>query len=363
MNKTPRVLHIIDHMGLGGAQRVLEGLISHSKNEGWFFYSLKKCPQTHNNLFYRNSYWKYDFFSLFELKNLIQNNDIRILHCYLKKAFIFGYLLKILCFPDIILIFHEHGKIEGYLNIWFHNFVWKRVDLFIAVSEATRGRMMKNTNIPENRIKILFNYVNLDRFNPINIKKFDRVSEKKRFEIENADFVVGFTGRIVKGKGWRELLLAFQSLKSKNIQLLIAGTGPEKHHLLDSVRKMNLKPQVKYIGYVDDILQFYCCIDAFIMPSHWEGLPMAALEAQACGIPVLASNVEGLNEIIKDMETGILFEKGSFQDIVENIELIFNDEKLKDRIIAKGIQNAEKFSIIEYLKNLRNLYYELCKNC
>jgi len=87
---------------------------------------------------------------------------------------------------------------------------------------------------------------------------------------------------------------------------------------------------------------------------------MAGLEAQACGIPVLASNVEGLNEIIQDMETGILFEKGNFQKIAEKIELLVGNEVLKKRLINNSIANAQNYSLNEYIKNLKKIYSELC---
>lgn len=347
-------------MGLGGAQRVLEGLISHSKNEEWFFYSLKKCSSTHNSLLYRDSNCKYDILSLFELKNIIREKNITILHCHLKKAFLIGYLLKILYYPNIHLIIHEHGKIEDNKYIKFLNFTWNKVDLFIAVSTATQKRLVKYTKIPERNIKIIYNYVDLDYFSPNKLSHLNRKKERTQFGVGLSDHVMGFAARIVESKGWRELLLAVHKLKNKNIKLLIAGTGPDIDKLHHMIQDLKLENNVKYIGFIDDIRRFYSCIDFFIMPSHWEGLPMAGLEAQACGIPVLASNVEGLNEIIQDMEIGILFEKGNFQKIAEKIELLVGNEDLKKRLINNSIANAQNYSLNEYIKNLKKMYSELC---
>ena len=359
MSNGPRVLHIIDHMGLGGAQRVLEGLISHSKNEEWFFYSLRKCPKISESLSCGNSNSKYDFLSFFEVKRLIKEKNINILHCHLKKSFLIGYLLKRFFFPNIVLIFHEHGKIEDNKYIKFLHFGKKHVDLFIAVSDATQKRLIHYVKIPERQVKTIFNFVDLDRFNPETINKFDRKFERKRFGVNNTDFVLGFAARIVRSKGWHELLCAFTKLQKKNIKLLIAGTGPEKKELLRKIDELHLVNQIKYVGFVDNITRFYCCIDLFVVPSHGEPFGMTVLETQASGIPVLACNVAFLNELIQNMENGILFKKGDAQDLAEKIEFIINHNKLTLDLITSGLNNVKKYSLDEYIKKMNRLYSSL----
>jgi len=360
MVKSVRILHIIDHMRLGGAQQIVQGLIE-SNNEDFLFYSLRNYSLNrfqHKSLYYRESNNKYDLLSIFELKKIIEKNNIGILHCHLKKAFIIGYLLKIFFFGDIILIFHVHSKIERNIFSTFLLVIQNKVDLFIAVSVGTQKGLIKHSAIPEKKIKILYNFVNLEHFNPQNMSKFSKELERTRYGIDHADYVIGFAARIVEVKGWQELLMAFHVLKSENTKLLIAGTGKDEKKLLAMVGKLKLENKVKYIGFIDNMLRFYCCIDYFVMPSHREGLPMAGLEAQACGIPVLASNVEGLNEIIQDMETGILFEKGNVQEIAEKIDFLIEHEDLKRKIIKNSLENAQNYSLTDYVKKIKRIYSE-----
>jgi len=361
MVKRVQVLHIIDHMGPGGAQRIIQDLIENTHNEEFLFYSLKNCSFFHNpnnSLKYRDSKFKYDILSIFELRTYIKESNIKILHCHLKKAFFIGYLLKLFFFHDIILIFHVHSKTEGNIFSTFLHVIQDKVDLFIAVSAGTQKGLIKHSAIPEKKIKILYNFVNLEHFNPQNMSKFSKELERTRHGIDHADYVIGFAARIVEVKGWQELLMAFHVLKSENTKLLIAGTGKDEKKLLAMVGKLKLENNVKYIGFIDDMLRFYCCIDYFVMPSHREGLPMAGLEAQACGIPVLASNVEGLNEIIQDMETGILFEKGNVQEIAEKIDFLIEHEDLKRKIIKNSLENAQNYSLTDYVKKLKRIYSE-----
>ena len=177
---------------------------------------------------------------------------------------------------------------------------------------------------------------------------FNRVSP-------NNDFVLGFAARIIERKGWLDLLLAFRSLQKENIKLLIVGDGAESKKLQSTIEKLNLNNQVQYLGFIDDILDFYACLDCFVIPSHWEPMGLTEIEAQACGIPVIASNTEGLNEIIRDKETGLLFEPKNVKDLEENILRMKNDTDLRGKLI--------KNSLLE-VKNIREriiwMNYSLC---
>ncbi len=359
-----KILHIIDHMGLGGAQTLVKGIVEQSNlnNRSCCYVLRKKC--THNldaDFVFMNTESKYNLSSIFALKEIIATHDIRILHCHLPKAFLIGFLLKTLYFKEIKLIFHEHGSIflRGTIYRRFLNFTQNKVDLFIAISEATQKKLVQNAKIQEKKIQVIPNFVDTRQFNVQNLNAFNKEDEKRRFGIESTDYVVGFAARIVENKGWQELLFAISRLKNKNIRLLIAGTGPDEGRLLHMINDLHLDDYVEYIGFVDDIVRFYSCIDFFIIPSHREPFGLTALEAQACGIPVLASNVEGLNEVVEDKKTGLLFEQGNARDIAEKICFLIENTDLKVNLIRKGLDNAHNHSLQKYINKLEKMYMEI----
>lgn len=355
-----KVLHIIDHMELGGAQNVVKGIIENDSKCEHLLYVLRKPVSDSKSTytFYRDSHNKYDVYALFELKNVIQEHKIQILHCHLQKSFLVGYAAKKLFFKDIFLIFHEHGKIfrDGFVYSNLLNAAKTEVNTYIAISDATAKKLQETAKIYKEKIYTIINYVDCNHFNVDQIIKYDRAIQRKKLGIDSTDFVIGFAARTVERKGWKDLLLAVNRLKHTNIKAVIAGSGPDENKLQHLISQYNLEEHVRYIGFIEDILMLYSSIDSFIIPSHWEPLGITALEAQSCGVPVLASNVEGLNEIVRDMETGILFEAKDYEQIAEKILLLAEDDQLRNELIQNGLENAFNHSLDKYLVELNIVY-------
>ena len=140
------------------------------------------------------------------------------------------------------------------------------------------------------------------------------------------------------------------------------GEGAESKKLQFTIEKLNLNNHVQYLGFIDDILDFYACLDCFVIPSHWEPMGLTEIEAQACGIPVIASNTKGLNEIIRDKETGLLFEPRNVKDLEEKILLMYNDKDLRKKLIKNSLVEVRKYSREYYMDELFSVYNELLSN-
>jgi L-malate glycosyltransferase len=355
-------------MGLGGAQTLVAGIIEGCEaSDDIYCYVLRRNDLRLINL--RNTICRnsnsclYDTLSIPELKRLISQKNIQILHCHLLESFFLGYLLKKLYFKHIKLIYHEHGRIFSNRTTYklFLKLTYENTDLSIAVSKATRRKIIEYTQREEEKIKVIYNFVDLDKFNTENCNVNSNKLNHK-FNIKSDDFVFGFAARIIKRKGWLDLLLAFKSIEDKNVKLLIVGDGVESQKLQSTIEKLNLNDKVYYLGYVDDILDFYSCLDCFVIPSHWEPMGLTEIEAQACGIPVIASNTEGLNEIVLDKETGLLFEPKNVKDLEEKIKLMKNDTDLRNKLITNGLLNVRRYSRERYLNELYAVYNELLSN-
>ena len=353
------VMLVIDHLGFGGAQTMIRGILGKESDSDVFCYVLKKSDDTiefnNENVVFRDSKNKFDFNSLFELKNIIENKKIGVLHCHLLKSFIIGYLLKRIYFRNIKLIFHEHGKI--FKNKWLYNLflrcVKKRVDLFIAVSEATKKELIKNADINLKKIDVLYNFSDLD---PSNARKCDKQEEREKIGLRRDDFVIGFVGRLSKVKACEYLIKSIPYITIPNFKVLIAGDGAERKKLEKIAENLNIKGKTIFLGYVEEISNFYGIIDVLVVPSKFESFGISVIEAQACGVPVIVSNVGALNELIKNEENGLLFEFANEKDLAEKIELMEKDKDLKKRLIKNGLYSVKKYSLDNYLKNLNLIY-------
>lgn len=362
-----RALHLIDSLSMGGAQTFIKGILEHNfGNDNIYLYALRESKIMlkikHCNVITHAGTARYSFKPLLNMKILIEKDSIDIIHCHLFRSQLFGWLLKKLYFPDIILIYHEHGKIfnNSILYKLFIKCTKSKVDLYIAVSKATKRHLINYANAPEEKIRILYNFVNFKRFDKSNVK-WNTSDEREKLGFCRNDFVVGFAGRLVKRKGWRTFIDAAALIlkEQTNVTFLIAGDGDDKNKMLDLINKKKLSNKVKYLGYVADMVWFYSLLDCFIIPSYWEPMGLTEIEAQAMGVPVISSDVEALNEIMRHGENGLLFTSKDGTGLAAIFLKLITDQELKKSLVLGGYETVKVFSLEDYNEKLSGIYKEL----
>ena len=207
-----------------------------------------------------------------------------------------------------------------------------------------------NENLTKKDVKVIaqgsINGVDTEFFK--NTKTLDEKELiRDKFKIDKKDFVITFVGRIVKDKGINELIEAFVDLSKKynNLKLLLVGDYEEHLNPIKNENKILIDSldSIITVGFQNDIRDFLSITDLFVLPSYREGLPNSLIEAGSFGIPLLATNINGCNEIIDDGITGILVEKKSAKKLEEAIDKLLEDKelynsiklKVRDRIIEK----------------------------
>lgn len=181
--------------------------------------------------------------------------------------------------------------------------------------------------------------------------------------IHKEDFLIVFVGRITADKGIYELLSAMHALNTKKedrIKALFIGSiyREEEAKLRGSIKKLGISENIIFAGVKDDVKPFYCAGDLFVLPSHDEGLPLTLLEAMACGLPVVASEVGGIPFVIENFKDGILVKPRDKGDLSKKIRwCVENPEKSK-----KIGENASKKARERYsLQRMTDEYLEIFK--
>ncbi len=223
-----------------------------------------------------------------------------------------------------------------------------------------------NKNLTKRDIKVIgngsINGVDTEFFKDIYTKdEKDRLREE--LNIRESDFVLLFIGRIVKDKGIDELIKAFNILnkKYKNIKLLIVGDFEADLNPIDNIELLNSNRDIIRIDFQKDIRPYLSISSLFVLPSYREGLPNSLLEAGSFGVPLLATNINGCNEIIVDRENGILVSKKSVNSLINGIETLIKDKKLYQKL-KSNIRNSiikrynQKFFLSKLKDELENLY-------
>jgi len=351
-----RILYLIDNFSLGGAQTIVKGLMENGEENGAEdsqIYALalrQKQPDLiidHPNAKIFPSSSKYSFKVLGFLKKFIIEKKIEILHCQLPRSIVIGYLLK-RAFPGIKYIIHEQGDVfESRAYAMLLRIMWKKADLILTCSEASAKVLTRRSHVDAQEIKVLYNFVDLKRFSP---PEYPTFHGKK----------IAFAGRIEKRKGWREFIQAAYYFRNrKELSFHMAGTGTEIKKLDRSIRD-NKEANIKYPGFIADMKAFYQEMDLLVIPSHFEPMGMVAVEAMACGIPVLAADVPGLNEIVKHKVNGWIFTSRSASKLSLAIaEILDTAPEELNTIVEHGLKHAHKFSLRDFSIRLQEYYASL----
>ena len=357
-------LHIIDHFSLGGAQRIIEGIVR-SMPEANLLPLHKKGGDDHQIVIPDEDYLikpdknlALQLLKLMQVPRLIRENNIQIVHCHLQYSWLFGFWISI-SLPARHrpkLIFHEHDSIN--LTRWYYPLFVKlisRAGSLIAVSAFIQSHMIA-CGVPAEKVLLLRNYVDLQRFSP------GRRIESKRFGLNeqqvDCNSLIGFAGRLVEYKGWRLILKAADKLRGINTLFLFAGDGPDKPKLINEINHFGLQEKVFLLGYIDHMVDFYRMIAILVITSEKEAFGLVQMEAQACGVPVVVFDSQAAQEIQGDHST-IIVPNGDVEQLAGKIQELLDDKILYERMVERGLANARKYDLKSYIEQLNQIYMSL----
>jgi len=365
-----RVLHVIDSLGLGGAQVILKDYFESRTMLGAdHIYGLRTVEGAieirHPGAGVNASPSRLSMAPLRKLRDIVCQRQIDILHCHLFRAQVFGFLVKALYFPRIVLIFHEHGRVVGREgepwseSVAFRVFlrtVWRRVDRFVCISEHTRACLLRIIPGADRRAIVVSNPIRLPRDRQSNEQVAALRSE---LGVPAGSFCVGFAARLVERKGWRAFLQAIQMLVSRlPVFFLLAGDGEDRQRAESTVSALGLADRGRVMGHVMQMDRYYPALDCFVMPSLWEPHGLAHLEAQSHGIPVVVSDVPGLNETVHAELDALLFEAGNPSSLAGQVLRIATDAPLRSRLGQAGFANVAGRTMDSFASRLEQIYYD-----
>lgn len=195
--------------------------------------------------------------------------------------------------------------------------------------------------------------VNLSRFENV---KIDKTAKKREIGVPEEAFLLLSVGELNKNKNHQAIIKTLSKLNNPNIHYAIAGDGKEKENLLKLAKKLSVEGQLHLLGYRNDATELYYSADVFCFPSFREGLGLAAVEAMACGTPVIAADNRGTRSFVKHLENGFLCMNDSIEGYVDAIKCLLDDAELKIQISKNAHETVKKFSIENVLLNIKEIY-------
>ena len=205
--------------------------------------------------------------------------------------------------------------------------------------------MINWLNVPKNdkRFVIIENGVSLCNFKKISTKEHSK------------DNHIIMISRFAKMKDQETLIRAMQYLES-NADLVLVGDGPTRKHCEDIAKGMNLSHKIHFLGERTDIVELLNNSTIGVQSSKWEGFGLTAVEIMAAHIPVIATNVDGLRQVVEN--AGLLFEVGDAKDLAKIIDTLLQNHVLYDNVALKCYERAQLYDI----KNTVNSYQEIYKS-
>jgi len=301
---------------------------------------------------------------------------LRVLRCYqmvhtfLKKGAFdlvhtHGYFADIVGIPaakqlNIPTLSTCHGFISNNLKYKFYN-LCDRIALrfstrVIAVSQGIKMNLV-NHGVCASQITVIQNAVQ-DAGDPDTFRR-NRQTMRERLGIREEEFLVGYVGRLSEEKGIRHLMKACAMLQDEGVPVkaVIIGEGPQLSELQSLADSNNLKDAVLFAGFQNNIAAWLPALDVFVLPSLTEGTPLSLLEAMSSGIPVVASSVGGVPQVVQTGQNGILVPPGMPSEIHGAVRRLYENGAFRNKLIREARTTVrEKYSIKDWVNKVEQEY-------
>lgn len=370
-----RVLHVIDHLGSGGAQETVVNLAKYHRRD--LFAPEVLCFHG------RGYYWErlrdlgIPCYSLAphcrpklvlpslcsRLLAWLQQRHYTIVHGHLMGANIFGTLAATLARVPVRVNHDRSNDPKRYRNL-----VLRLLDalgnhlatVVVAGSHSIKEFLVQKEGLSPAKVRVMYNGVDLERFSP---PPGGRTREQCReaLGLPRDAVVVGGVGRLNPQKDFPLFLKvgARAVARDPRVLLVIAGEGRERHRLEALARRLGLQDRLRFLGFVEDMPALYHSLDLLVFPTRYEGTCLTILEALAMGVPLVSSRVDGPGEILQEGVTALLAPPGDLEAFWTKVEALLTDPGLGRRLARAGQELVrEQFSFRTVAARLEELYLE-----
>lgn len=278
-----------------------------------------------------------DVIALAKLTGILRKNAFDAVHSVTPKAGLLAMLAAF--FAGIKVRVHIFTGQIWYTKHGLGRFIFKSIDKFISAlatnilvdSQSQRDFIINESVINPYKSTVLaegsISGVDTERFN---ISKEDNIKQRAILSIPDNAFIFLFIGRMKRDKGIKELLSAFSYVHKRHNNVHLVLVGPDEEGILADVSKKLGESYVNYrhIGYTDQPEKLFSMADVFCLPSYREGFGTVIIEAAACGVPTIGSDIYGIQDAIVDGTTGFLVQAGDINAFAGKMELFWSDREM-----------------------------------
>jgi L-malate glycosyltransferase len=352
----PRTLQLVHRLEFGGAELLAERfanrfgggervVVACLDGEGPLAERLRALGMTVVDLARRPG--AIDFACVRRLRSLVAAEKIELVHAHQTTPFFYALLARGLFRSRPRILFTEHGRFfpdrGSRKRALLQRLLLGRNDLVVAVGESVKQAVVKYEGVPANRVHVVYNGIPVTAHDGIDL---DRAAVRKELGVPEQAFVVIQVARLDETKNHRMALEAFRLFAAgyPPALLILVGDGPERERLERAAAEFHLNAKVKFLGSRSDVRRLLSAADVAILTSLSEGIPLSLIEAMAGGLPIVATSVGGVPEVVEHGETGLLVPSENPSALSEALRSLANDSELRTRLGDAGRRRAhEKF--------------------
>jgi len=369
-----KIVFYTDTPQIGGAEKIIQ-LINKFINREQFETILvcsnypelnkwcNKIEKEGTKIYRLNVKGKHDPRHFTQLKTILKNEKTDILHIHVwnpascRYAYFAGHSLKI----PIITTEHDPFKLSYFKNL-FKKLIIKKVDKIIVVSEKNKNLLENLYPEQKEKIQLIHNGIDLD-FWKSQLLRFtieDRKEIKEKLFLAKEDtLIVLSVAELHERKGQDILINTIPRITEKfpNVKFVFVSKGPRKDDYIDLVKYFKVEKHAIFIGQQNKIPQIMACSDIFVLPSRREAFGLVNIEAMATMLPVIASKVGGVPEIIDDQKSGFLVESENVNEFENALFKLIENETLRKEMGTNGYKIVKsKFTAKIMTENYENIY-------
>lgn len=306
---------------------------------------------------------------LIRLTRFIRSNQVDVIHANHELDKLFGAIAGKLTRTPVVTTFHEtiaketllrqQGRFGFAVRSFLHRHFFAKG---LAVSRAVADSASERYGIHPGDIEVVYSGVDNARFEPRpESSSLERL--RAELELEGSHPVLLTVGRLYPTKGHRFLIPMVQQLKNRwpNIRLLIAGDGELLPEIQKQVDDAGLSESITLLGSRSDIPDLHRISDVFVFPSYSEGLGLVLIEAMASGLPVVASNVPPMDEVVDDGVTGKLVAAKDPEALAKGVEQVLSDTDI-NRFGTAGRRRVEaRFNSRNTARQMKDIYLSVSR--
>ena len=226
-------------------------------------------------------------------------------------------------------------------------------DGLTAVSDYLRAETVRDFSVPESRIEVIPNFIDTDKWRP------DREPCHRSKLAPGGEKIVMHISNFRSVKRVEDVVETFAGIQKKTpARLVLVGDGPDRPRALDRAAALGVQDKVLFLGKHSSVDELLSCADLFLLPSETESFGLAALEAMACGAPVIATRAGGLPEVIDHGRTGYLFDVGAVEEMADAGARLLTDEAAHAKMAAAARAAAQERFSADTVVPLYESYYE-----